>query len=36
VFHRNGELAYAFNYGEASMAQLQEAIDGARRDWSRD
>jgi thiol-disulfide isomerase/thioredoxin len=33
VFNRNGRLAYAFNFGEATMTQLQQAIDAARRDW---
>jgi hypothetical protein len=36
VFHKNGELAYAFNYGELEMAQLQQALDGARSAWSHD
>jgi hypothetical protein len=34
VFHENGELAYAFNYGELTMDQLQQALDGARSPWS--
>ena len=34
VFHKEGQLAYAFNYGELSMPQLQQAIDGARSTWS--
>jgi len=33
VFRANGELAYAFNYGEVTMPQLQQAIDGVTRDW---
>jgi hypothetical protein len=33
VFHKNGELAYAFNYGELEMDQLQQALDGARSSW---
>jgi thiol-disulfide isomerase/thioredoxin len=33
VFHENGELAYAFNWGELTMPQLQAALDGAGRDW---
>lgn len=36
VFHGNGALAYAFNYGELEMAQLDTAIAGARSDWSHD
>ena len=36
VFHKNGELAYAFNYGELEMAQLQQALDGARSTWPHD
>ena len=33
VFHKNGELAYAFNYGELQMDQLQQALDGAASSW---
>jgi thiol-disulfide isomerase/thioredoxin len=33
VFNRNGELATAFNYGEATPEQLDAAIDGAASDW---
>ncbi len=33
VFHENGRLAFAFNYGEMTMPQLQAAIDAAARDW---
>ena len=33
VFNRNGQLATAFNYGEATPAQLDAAIDGAASDW---
>jgi len=36
VFHKNGELAFAFNYGELEMDQLQAALDGARSEWSHD
>lgn len=36
VFHKNGELAYAFNYGELAMTQLQQALDGARSTWPHD
>lgn len=33
VFHQNGQLAYAFNYGELTMDQLRAAIEGAQSDW---
>lgn len=33
VFNRNGQLAYAFNFGELTMSQLQQALDGARSEW---
>jgi thiol-disulfide isomerase/thioredoxin len=33
VFHKNGQLAYAFNFGEIQMAQLKAAIEGAKADW---
>ena len=33
VFNRHGQLAYAFNYGELTMPQLQQALDGAARAW---
>jgi thiol-disulfide isomerase/thioredoxin len=33
VFNRNGQLAYAFNFGELAMPQLQQALDGAQADW---
>ncbi|HYE94591.1 MAG TPA: thioredoxin [Rubricoccaceae bacterium] len=36
VFHKNGQLAYAFNWGELEMPQLQQALDGARNAWSHD
>jgi len=36
VFRDGGELAYAFNYGEMEMDQLQQALDGARSEWSHD
>ncbi len=36
VFHQGGELAYAFNYGELEMEQLDRAIAGARSDWPHD
>ena len=34
VFHQNGELAYAFNYGELEMEQVAKAIEQTRADWS--
>ena len=33
VFNRNGQLATAFNYGEATPEQLDAAIEGAASDW---
>ncbi len=36
VFHHNGELAFAFNYGELEMDQLDRAIADARSDWPHD
>ncbi|CAN5491422.1 thioredoxin family protein [soil metagenome] len=33
VFHRNGQLAYAFNFGEMEMAQLDRAIADVKRSW---
>ena len=33
VFNRNGRLAVAFNYGEATPAQLDAAIEGAASEW---
>ena len=33
VFNRNGLLATAFNHGEATPAQLTEAIEAAGRSW---
>ncbi len=36
VFRNRGQLAYAFNYGELEMPQLQQALDGARSDWPHD
>ncbi len=34
VFNRNGQLATAFNYGEATPAQLDAAIAGAESTWA--
>jgi hypothetical protein len=36
VFRDGGTLAYAFNYGEMQMDQLQQAIDGAHSEWNHD
>lgn len=33
IFHRNGELAFAMNYGEMPMATMQELIDATRSRW---
>jgi hypothetical protein len=33
IFRDGGELAFAFNYGELTMPQLQAAIESAGRDW---
>jgi hypothetical protein len=33
VFNRGGLLATAFNHGEATPAQLNEAIEAAGRSW---
>jgi hypothetical protein len=33
VFNRNGQLATAFNYGEATPEQLSAAIEGAASTW---
>lgn len=36
VFRDGGKLAYAFNYGELEMEQIDRAIAGARSEWSHD
>lgn len=36
VFRGNGELAFAFNYGELQMDQLDRAIADARSAWAHD
>ena len=36
IYHRNGVLAYAFNYGEPSPEALQQAIDDTRNMWKHD
>ncbi len=33
VVRENGELAYAFNYGEMGMDELARAVGAARADW---
>ncbi|HHP7238836.1 TlpA family protein disulfide reductase [Longibacter sp.] len=33
IFHQNGELAFAMNYGEMKMATIQQLIDNTRADW---
>ncbi len=34
IYHRNGVLAYAFNYGELSPETLQQAINNTRSAWA--
>lgn len=33
IFHNNGELAFALNYGEMKMNTLQSLLDATRTDW---
>lgn len=33
IFHQNGELAFAMNYGEMKMETLQTLIDATRAEW---
>lgn len=33
IFHQNGELAFAMNYGEMKMTTIQQLIDNTRADW---
>jgi len=33
IFHNNGELAFAMNYGEMDMSTIQSLIDATRTDW---
>ena len=33
IFHNNGELAFALNYGEMKMATLQRLIDVTAQNW---
>lgn len=36
IFHQNGKLAYAINYGEVEMTTLQHLLDAVGQDWSHD
>ena len=33
IFHNNGELAFALNYGEMEMSTIQSLLDATRKDW---
>ena len=33
IFHNNGELAFALNYGEMEMNTVQSLLDATRKDW---
>jgi hypothetical protein len=33
IFHQNGELAFAMNYGEMDMSTIQSLLDATRADW---
>jgi len=33
IFHQNGELAFAMNYGEMEMNTIQSLLDATRADW---
>lgn len=33
IFHQNGELAFAMNYGEMEMSTIQSLLDATRADW---
>lgn len=33
IFHNNGELAFAMNYGEMEMQTIQSLLDVTARDW---
>ena len=33
VFHENGELAFAMNYGEMEMGTIQSLIDATQNEW---
>ena len=36
IFRQNGQLAYAFNYGELDAEALQRTLDDARNPWTHD
>ncbi len=36
IYHRNGVLAYAFNYGELNPQAFQQAIYNTRNEWTHD
>ena len=33
IFHQNGQLAFAMNYGEMGMSEVQTLIDITRQEW---
>jgi hypothetical protein len=33
IFHNDGELAFALNYGEMKMQTIQSLIETTRKDW---
>lgn len=33
IFHNNGELAFALNYGEMKMDTIQSLLDATRKNW---
>lgn len=33
IFHKNGELAFAMNYGEMQMSTIQQLLDNTQADW---
>ena len=33
IFHNNGELAFAMNYGEMKMRTIQSLLDATRKNW---
>jgi thiol-disulfide isomerase/thioredoxin len=33
IFHNNGELAFALNYGEMKMRTIQSLLDATRKNW---
>ena len=33
IFHRNGKLAYAVNYGEVSLEMMRTLLDATKKDW---